>query len=78
MPIVIALLAGVWAILACVLNQHWKTAYDLLIGAVAPSSVSEHYWAATVIAAIGYFLLPALIGVVVTVAIYVAAKVRAR
>jgi hypothetical protein len=78
LPWVLGVLAVIWALLACAIGRHWKTAYDLLLGAVAPSSVGQHYWAAALIAAIGYFLLPALIGVVATVVIYVAAKIRSR
>jgi hypothetical protein len=56
------------------MESKWKLAFDILIGAAAPSVEQKDYGAAAVIAGIGYFLLPALIGVAVTVVISVLAR----
>ena len=73
-PVLVLFLTGLWVWMSFEIGSHWKIAFDILIGAQSPDAVSKGYPAAVVIAATGYFLLPALIGVAVTAAVSVFAR----
>jgi hypothetical protein len=65
--IVAVILAIVFVICAFGIHRQWKDALNILIGAASPTSVpGVHYVFTATIAIIGYIIVPAFIGVVVT------------
>jgi hypothetical protein len=65
--VIAVVLAVVFVICALGIHKQWKDALNILIGAAAPTSVPGAPYGFTVtIAIIGYLIVPAFIGVVVS------------
>jgi hypothetical protein len=76
-PMVIVVISVAWVLLALAIGQQWKLAFDILIGSSQPNGHSHApYPAALAIAAMGYLLVPALIGAVVSAMVSVIAVPR--
>jgi hypothetical protein len=76
-PVIFLGFALIWVLITGLLeNEHWRTGFNIFLGAVPPTVSKEHYLGAALLAVMGYFFVPAFIGAVVSAIVAVVAVRR--